>query len=92
MNELTTNTTAQHRQPVPAADRFLVDPETAGELISQSRTVIYQLMDDGLLAYKMIGRSRRIPTSELARFAAAGLIGGTENQDLAPQRKCGRES
>jgi excisionase family DNA binding protein len=41
-----------------------------------SRSMIYALMDKGLLAYVKIGRSRRIPRRALIELAAGGVIGG----------------
>jgi excisionase family DNA binding protein len=41
-----------------------------------SRSTLYELMDDGRLAYVKIGKARRIPKSALLALLAAHVVGG----------------
>jgi excisionase family DNA binding protein len=87
---ITTNTETKQAKPterpkrprqklvVPPWKRLLVDPQVAAEMLSTGRTTIYKLMDDGVLAYRIVERGRRIPVSELRKYAASQLIGGRQ--------------
>jgi excisionase family DNA binding protein len=46
----------------------------AAKFLGLSRAKVYQLMDQGLLAYVKIGRSRRIPRRALVELAAQHLV------------------
>jgi excisionase family DNA binding protein len=46
---------------------LLLRTTEASRLLSISRSVLYQLMDSGEIRYVKIGRSRRVPYSELRR-------------------------
>jgi len=46
-------------------EKLLFTVEEAGEALSLSRTVVYDLMARGLLESVVIGRSRRIPSEAL---------------------------
>jgi excisionase family DNA binding protein len=52
---------------VPPAGRLLTIAE-AGEYVRLSRTTLYGLMNDGLLAYVKIGKARRIPLAALVKL------------------------
>lgn len=52
--------------PLPQAMAFL----------SVSRSTLYELMDQGVLPYAKIGRSRRIPKRALVELAQRTLRGG----------------
>lgn len=43
-------------------------PREAAERLGMSRTHLYKLLDRGEIAYNSVGRDRRIPLAELARF------------------------
>lgn len=45
-----------------------------------SRSKIYNLMENGELAYVKIGRARRIPRRALVELAAANLRGGWRHE------------
>ena len=51
-------------EPVRPAGPLLMIAE-AGEYVRLSRTKLYGLMNDGLLAFVKIGKARRIPLSAL---------------------------
>jgi len=53
---------------VLAADALLVTPEEAAALLRVGRTTVYALMEDGDLRPVHIGRSCRLPRSELNRY------------------------
>jgi excisionase family DNA binding protein len=52
-------------------EKLLYDTREAAQLLSISRTKIYELMASGQLLSVRIGRSRRIPAEELRRFVTA---------------------
>lgn len=65
---MTTNT------PVPS-DRLLKIVDAA-DALSISRSMLYELLADGLIKSIVIGRRcRRIPSSEIERFISANLSG-----------------
>ena len=49
---------------------MLVSIRQASEMLSISRSVIYQLMDAGALRPIRIGRSVRLPVEQLEQFVA----------------------
>ena len=49
-------------------EKLLLTAEEAGEVLSLSRTTVYDLMARGLLESVVVGRSRRIPSEALAAF------------------------
>ncbi|HUA96151.1 MAG TPA: helix-turn-helix domain-containing protein [Acidimicrobiales bacterium] len=49
-------------------DKLLLTAEEAGEVLSLSRTVVYELMAKGLLESVAVGRSRRVPVEALSAF------------------------
>jgi excisionase family DNA binding protein len=51
-------------------EKLLYDVREAAQLLSISRTKVYELMASGQLVSVRIGRSRRIPAEELRRFVA----------------------
>ncbi len=54
----------------------LVSIDEAMSFLSVSRSTVYELMDQGLLPFAKIGRSRRVPKRALVEFAKANLRGG----------------
>jgi excisionase family DNA binding protein len=56
----------------------LLTVSEAAEFLKLSRSKLYQLMDDGELAYSKIGCSRRIPRRAVVELAARNLQGGTK--------------
>ncbi len=46
-------------------DKLLFTAEEAGEILSLSRTVVYELIAKGLLESVAVGRARRIPAEAL---------------------------
>ena len=54
----------------------LVKVSEAAAFLRLSKSTIYELMNNGTLAYTKIGRSRRIPRRALVRLAARELRGG----------------
>ena len=54
----------------------LMTVSEAAEYLSISRSKLYQMMDDGELAYVKLGRSRRIPRRELIDLVSRQLRGG----------------
>ena len=61
---------------LPKVDKFISLPDTA-KLLCCSVAKLYQMMDAGLLKSVKVGRSRRVPVSEIARYQAA-LIAAAE--------------
>ena len=55
------------REPV-SSDPLLLTPEEAAEVLRVGRTTIYALMKAGKLHAVHIGRSCRLPRSELERY------------------------
>ncbi|HEY7414332.1 MAG TPA: excisionase family DNA-binding protein [Ktedonobacteraceae bacterium] len=58
---------------IQVADRLVVDPETAAEILSVHRSKLFGLLARGSIRSIKIGRSRRIPVAELEKFIAAEL-------------------
>ena len=56
------------RQPGGYGDCRLLTIGDAAEFLAVSRGAIYALLDDGSIGSVHIGRARRIPIAELARF------------------------
>jgi excisionase family DNA binding protein len=56
----------------PQVPRIVYTPDEAGQALGVSRQSIYNLMYRGELLSVQIGRSRRIPASEIERLAAHG--------------------
>ena len=54
----------------------LVTVSEAAAFLRLSRSTVYELMNQGILAYAKIGRSRRIPRRALVELAARELRGG----------------
>ncbi|OEJ33046.1 helix-turn-helix domain-containing protein [Streptomyces subrutilus] len=54
-------------QPV---DRVLYTVKAAAELLSLSRSTVYELMAAGDLPFVKLGRARRIKRADIDRFAA----------------------
>jgi excisionase family DNA binding protein len=55
-------------------DRALVRVAEAARFLALSRSKLYQLMEAGALAYVKLGRSRRIPRSELTRLIQQNMV------------------
>jgi excisionase family DNA binding protein len=53
--------------------RLLLRPEEAGDALGISRARLFQLLAEGNLKSLKIGRSRRIPISEIERWVDAEL-------------------
>ncbi len=60
---------------------LLVSIKQASEMLSISRSVIYQLMDAGQLTPIRIGRSVRLPVEQLEQFVADRLAGVDTRHD-----------
>jgi excisionase family DNA binding protein len=60
-------------------EKLLLTAEEAGEVLSLGRTVIYELMAQGILESVAIGRSRRVPVEALASFIQ-GLRQGSDSE------------
>lgn len=58
---------ASRRWDMTEIEILLTIPETCRAL-KVSRTKVYQLLSDGSLSSKFIGRSRRIPLEEIQRY------------------------
>lgn len=58
----------QPLQEVSVADRLLLRPEEAAEVLRVGRTTVYALMKSGELRPVHIGRSCRISQAELDRY------------------------
>jgi excisionase family DNA binding protein len=48
----------------------------AAAFLGLSRSKLYDLMDQGFLAYVKLDRARRIPRRALVELAAANVVGG----------------
>jgi excisionase family DNA binding protein len=59
-------------------EKLLFTVEEAGEMLSLSRTVVYDLMARGLLESVVIGRCRRIPADALKALVETLRQGLTE--------------
>jgi excisionase family DNA binding protein len=59
-----------HQISGPITRRYAYSPEEAGSLLGVTRQTIYNLISRGELTSVKIGRSRRIPHSELERLLA----------------------
>lgn len=75
---------------VLADDALLVTPEEAAALLSVGRTTIYALMKAGDLRPVHIGRSCRLPRSELTRYID-GLTSSRSDEPQHPQ-PCTKQS
>jgi excisionase family DNA binding protein len=60
----------QPLRDVLTADRLLLTPEEAAKVLRLGRTTVYALMKSGDLRPVHIGRSCRIPQSELQRYVS----------------------
>lgn len=70
---------------VLAEDALLVTPEEAAALLRVGRTTVYALMRAGHLRPVHIGRSCRLPRSELNRYVD-GLRSSTPERALVSER------
>lgn len=52
--------------------------EDVQRFLALSRTAVYDLMDNGVLPWLKIGRSRRIPHRAVVAFAARNLVTGSQ--------------
>lgn len=57
---------------VPVVQRYAYSPAEAAEALGISRATIYNLLARGEIKSTTIGRSRRIPCTELERLAGIG--------------------
>lgn len=53
----------------------LLTVQEAALMLTLSRSMVYNLMDRGRLAYVKIGRTRRIPVQEVERLVRESLVG-----------------
>jgi excisionase family DNA binding protein len=67
-------------------EQLLLTTEQAAELLSVSRTTVYELIKQGKLRTVHIGRSCRVPLRELHRCIER-LAGGQEVEDAPPPRR-----
>ena len=58
-------------------EQGMVSIPDAMAFLSVSRSHLYQLMDQRVIPWAKIGRSRRIPRAFLVSYMAANLKGGT---------------
>lgn len=58
----------------------LLKPEEFGEQIRAGRTTVYALMREGAVASVKVGRLRRIPSTEVARYVESLELGGTGDE------------
>jgi excisionase family DNA binding protein len=59
----------------PASNkRTMASPAEFSAATGVSRTSVWRMMKSGKLAYAHVGRQRRIPLTEFARFGAALVI------------------
>ena len=58
--------------PIAETPVLAVDPAEAARLLGLSRPMIYKLMQQGKLRTVTIGRSRRVPITELERLLGVG--------------------
>lgn len=54
------------------AEPIAVSPKTAQEMLSIGKTKLFELIKDGTLNSKKIGKSRRITVASIKRAAGAG--------------------
>ena len=54
-------------------EKVLYSPTNFAHAADIARSRVYELMEAGLLAYVKYGSDRRIPASELHRFAKEGI-------------------
>jgi excisionase family DNA binding protein len=66
----------QHGLPV----KLLLTVQEAAQALGIGRSVVYELLLAGDLSGVRIGRTRRIPVSELERFIAARLEGENRHE------------
>jgi excisionase family DNA binding protein len=64
---------------VASGPRLLLTPEGAAARLAVGRTTVYALLASGRLKSVQIGRSRRVPVSELGAFVAA--LTGNQPED-----------
>lgn len=80
--------TAPHSRTYTTARTEYLTVEAFGEHFGISRMAAYRLTQSGAVRYIRIGRSKRIPVSELARFAAtAEEAAKTEVWELAAEEE-----
>ena len=53
----------------------LLTVQEAALMLTLSRSMVYNLMERGALAYVKIGRTRRIPLQEVERLVRESLVG-----------------
>lgn len=53
----------------------LLTVQEAAMMLTLSRSMVYNLMERGHLAYVKIGRTRRIPVQEVERLVRESLVG-----------------
>lgn len=69
----TTGPTEQREQLVSEG---LLSVEEARQFLRVSRSTLYELMDNGQLAFVKFGRNRRIPRRALIEFSTTNLVAG----------------
>ncbi len=67
---------------VQSTDKLMVDVETAAEMLSVTRSLLYVLIARKRICSIKIGKSRRIAISELHRFVQAEMA--AQNGELPP--------
>ncbi len=72
-------------------DQLLVTPEEAARRLSLGRTTLYQLIASGEIHSVIIGRSRRVPVSELCSYVARLLDDVREHRPPGRQLGPGRQ-
>lgn len=56
----------------PLPDRLAYTVSEACQALATSRATLYEMMADGRIAYVVVGRTRRIPRTELERLVTLG--------------------
>lgn len=74
-------------EPVPAVQSAAMTVESAVRRLGLGRTLVYQLMADGVLPYHQIGRARRLDPRDVERFWESCRRGG-DRAAGAQQREC----
>jgi excisionase family DNA binding protein len=69
---------------VGGTTRLLLTPEEAAHCLSIGRTRVYALLASRQLASIQIGRSRRIPLTELTLFIERSMASERHNDELEP--------
>lgn len=58
----------------------LMTVSEASQFSAQSKSSLYLAMDNGVLPYVKLGRSRRIPRRALIKYLTQNLIGGWKQE------------